>query len=341
MTDPAREKYEELSSMCIGCGRCLDVCPSHRYGGCDPVAVAEGDLKKVFDCVGCGACARVCEHTHPKDMMLAAYCIVIGKPIDPAFHDTGLARYPLENAPGLDLEPVWNGDDVYVMPGCTAKCDVPYVVYSASAAMKGIGVKACEVPEMTCCMYPIQFGIMTDDERRSYRDRMCERSKGKDLVMLCPGCAEITKRDGSQCEHIIEFLHRHLDDLPVFGNGLKVSLEPGCSALDFFDQMREVVEKMGFAWAGNEPGCCGKRSRKAAAPMMAERQKAAEDADIIVVGCPMCQSKYDAVQGGKPSVYITELVAAGTGDATSLQYHRISLGNRFQTAPHPRCRSSK
>ena len=327
--NPAVEKYEMLRKLCIGCGECLDVCPSYRHGGCDPVAVASGDVKMVFDCVGCGSCERVCEHTHPKQMMLAAYTIVLDRGIEPAFYDIGLARYPADDAPGIELEPVWSGDDVYVMPGCTAKCDVPFSVYATSAALKGMGIKATEIPDMTCCMYPVQFGIMTDDERRSYRTKMRGTAGDRDLVMMCPGCAEITKMDGSECEHIIEFLHRNLDRLPVFGNGRKVSLEPGCAAIIHLDKMREVVEKMGFTWVGNQPGCCGKRSRKVAAPLMSERQEAAKEADLIVVGCPLCLYKYDSVPDGKPVVYITELVAMGTGDDTSLRYHKLPVENRF------------
>ena len=51
----------------------------------------------------------------------------------------------------------------------------------------------------------------------------------------------------------------------------------------------------------------------------------AADADLVVVGCPMCQSKYDSVPGGKPVVYLTELVAAAFGDRRSLGCHTIPV----------------
>ena len=58
---------------------------------------------------------------------------------------------------------------------------------------------------------------------------------------------------------------------------------------------------------------------------MRERQEAASDADAIVVGCPMCQAKYDAFPEGKPVMYLAELVAAAFGDRTSLACHRIPV----------------
>ena len=53
-----------------------------------------------------------------------------------------------------------------------------------------------------------------------------------------------------------------------------------------------------------------------------------EDADIIVVGCPMCYTRYDAWPEGKPVVYIMELVAMAFGDTRSLGYHRIPVSTR-------------
>ena len=56
-----------------------------------------------------------------------------------------------------------------------------------------------------------------------------------------------------------------------------------------------------------------------------EKQKAAEDADVIVVGCPMCYTRYDSWPEGKPVVYIMELVAMAFGDRRSLGYHNIPV----------------
>ncbi len=284
-----------------------------------------GDDRAVFDCVGCGYCTEVCENLDPKEVMLAAYSIVTGMEVSEHFWNTGLSR-PLSDVPCRDeLPPKWSGDDVYVMPGCISKCLVPYLEYATSVAMTSIGVNATELPDFTCCMYPIQFGCMDDGERDGYRQRMGESAGGKDMVTLCAGCSEIMGKSGVDCMHILPFLHRYLDVLPRFDTPLKVSIEPGCAAREFRDEMKDIVERMGCTVVNPESGCCGKASRKAAVPLMAERQDAAGDADLIVVGCPMCQVKYDAFPGGKPVVYITELLAAAHGDKSSLRYHTIPV----------------
>ena len=320
-----RDNIDMYRRLCVECGRCREVCPSYRHGGCDPLAVMQGEYRRVFDCVGCGSCSRECEHTNPKIVMLAAYSIVLDTPVSQAFLDTGFSRYPDPEAPGADLEPVWDGDEVCVMPGCVAKCVVPYVEYAASSGLRGLGARACELPDFTCCMYPIQFGTMQDEERLSYLKRMGETAGGRRIVTLCGGCSEIMNRHGVECEHLIQFLHDRLDSLPRIEGKLKVSVEPGCAAIEYADMMTEIVERMGCETVGNEPGCCGKSSRNVARPLMDERQKAAGDADAIVVGCPMCQSKYDSVPEGKPVMHLAELLAAAYGDRTSLECHKIPV----------------
>lgn len=320
-----RDNIDALRSMCVGCGACREVCPSYARGGCDPLAVMEGDLRRVFGCIGCGYCSRACPELDPKIVMLAAYSAVLDQPVSQAFIDTGLSRYVDEKAPGRDLAPVWDGDDVYVMPGCVAKCEVPYVVYAASAALRGLGAGATELPDFTCCMYPTQFGSMDDDEREGYIRRMGETADGRPIVTLCGGCSEIMNRHGTSCEHLIPFIHRRLDDLPELGSHPRVCLEPGCSAIEHADKLRDIVKALGCEPVGNEPGCCGKNVRGIGPMLMAERQEDARDADLIVVGCPMCQRKYDAFPGGKPSVYVAELVAAAFGDDRSLGCHTIPV----------------
>ncbi len=321
-----RDNLDRFRSLCVGCGACTEACPSHRHGGCDPQAVMEGDLKKVFGCVGCGFCSRACEQgCEPKLVMLAAYSLLLNVPVSQAFLDTGLSRYVTEGAPGTDLEPVWTGDDVYVMPGCVAKCEVPYVEYAASAAMKGMGVRASELPDFKCCMYPIQFGTMDDEERKGYLIGMGETAGGRELVTLCGGCDEAFGMVGVESEHLIAFLHRRLSALPKVPVPLRVSVEPGCAAIGLSEDMLDVVRAMGCIPMGNEPGCCGKGNRNVGAPLMAERQEAAKDADVIVVGCPMCQKQYDSVPGGKPSMHIAELVAWACGDSESLRRHTIPV----------------
>ena len=320
-----RDNIDDYRRLCIDCGECRDVCPSYRLGGCDPLAVMKGDNSRVFGCIGCGNCSRACPETDPKIVMLAAYSIMLDRPVSQAFLDTGLSRYVSEEAPGLGLEPIWEGDDVYVMPGCVAKCEVPYVVYAASSALKGMGIRASELPEFTCCMYPIQFGGMDDDEREGYIRRMGETAGDRPLVTLCGGCSEIMNRHGTECQHLIPFLHARMDLLPRIDGDLKVSVEPGCTAIVYRDMMTEIVERLGCEPVGNEPGCCGKNVRDISTSLMRERQEAASEADVIVVGCPMCQAKYDAFPGGKPVMYLAELVAAAYGDRASLECHRIPV----------------
>ena len=320
-----RDNIDMYRRLCVECGTCRRVCPSYRHGGCDPLAVMLGDNSKVFDCVGCGNCTRACHHTNPKIVMLAAYSIMLDLPVSQAFLDTGYTRYPSDDAPGADLEPEWTGDNVYVMPGCVAKCVVPYVVYATSAALKGMGERASELPGFTCCMYPVQFGTMEDGERLGYIRRMGETAGDSEMVNLCGGCTEIMNRHGVDCGHLIPFLHARMDRLPKVGRPLRVSVEPGCAAIAHRDEMEEVLSRMGFVPVGNEPGCCGKNSRKVSKALMDERQEAARDADLIVTGCPMCQSKYDSVPGGKPAVYIAEVVAAAFGDRRSLGCHAIPV----------------
>lgn len=321
-----RDNIDEYRSRCIGCGACREVCPSHRHGGCDPQAVMEGDLRRVFGCVGCGMCSRACEQgCEPKLVMLAAYSLVLDVPVSQAFLDTGLSRYVSPDSPGADMDPPWTGDDVYVMPGCVAKCEVPYVEYAAASALGRMGIKAAELPGFTCCMYPIQFGGMDDDERKGYLLKMGETAGERPLVTLCGGCDEIMNRVGVGSEHIIGFLHDNIDRLPRFERIMRVAVEPGCAAIYYTDRMLEVLRAMNCEPIGNKPGCCGKGNRNVGAALMAERQGDAADADLIVVGCPMCQKQYDSVPGGKPSVHITELVAWAFGDTESLERHRIPV----------------
>lgn len=320
-----RDRIDEYRAKCIECGQCREVCPSYRHGGCDPLAVMLGDDKAVFDCVGCGECSRICPETDPKTVMLAAYSIVTGMEVSECFRETGLARPLREEASRTELPPGWTGDDVYVMPGCIVRCWNPHLEHSVPSAFGSFGVRCTEVPVFSCCMYPIQFGCMEDEDRDGYRTRMGDSTGGKPLVTMCAGCSEIMQRSGVGCEHMIVFLHRHLGELPRLDRKIRVSMEPGCSAKPFTEEMREVLEAMGCEVVNRTQGCCGKASRKVATALMSERQEAAEDADVIVVGCPMCYEKYDSFPGGKPVLYISELVALASGDDSTLKFHRIPV----------------
>ena len=320
-----RDHLNEYRNRCVECGKCRNVCPSYRNGGCDPLAVMKGDYSKVWDCVGCGNCTRACGFTDPKTVMLAVYSINIDRPVSQCFRETGMSR-PIEDLPArTEFPPEWTGDDLYVMPGCIVNCLAPHLESASASALRDMGVRASELPGHTCCMYPIQFGVMTDSEREDYRQRMAVNADGKGILTLCAGCSELMVRSEINCEHVIPFLHRNIGKLPKMERPLKVSVEPGCSSFENTSMMTEVVRALGCEPIGNTPGCCGKASRKVAAPLMTERQKAAEDADVIVVGCPMCYTRYDAWPEGKPVVYIMELVAMAFGDTRSLGYHRIPV----------------
>ena len=134
------------------------------------------------------------------------------------------------------------------------------------------------------------------------------------------GCPN--QRSSVPAEHMIRYLHDHIDALPKLDASLKVGIEPGCAAMDLRKEMREVVEAMGCEVVNTSMGCCGKNTT-VADPLMDEREAECAGADWIVVGCPMCQVKFDAYPDGIPSMHISELVAMAAGDTESLRHHRI------------------
>ena len=193
-----------------------------------------------------------------------------------------------------------------------------------SVALKAMGLKGRELPNNTCCMHPAQFREMTEMERRNVKKSMETNASGKGIVTLCGGCSEELQGSGIDAEHIIPFLHANIERLPRTSTPLRVALQPGCSAMPFKKQMAEVVDAMGYENINNQMGCCGK-STDVAGPLMDERMQECAGADIVVVGCPMCLVKYDALPEGKPVVHISELVAMAAGDRESLGFHSIQI----------------
>ena len=312
------DEIERLRTKCIGCGKCSKVCPSLKHGGIDPMEVMMGGEADMSTCISCGNCSAVCRRTDPMAVMQDIIALERDIHVSQAFRDTGYAMTPVEQVP----EPVWTGDDVMVMPGCVTKAKVPYVIYAASAAFGAMGTKAGELPGNTCCMHPTQFREMTEPERRSYRFEMGRTAGDRELVTLCAGCAQELQRSSVPAEHMIKYLHDHIDSLPRLDAPLKVGIEPGCAAMDLRKEMREVVEAMGCEVVNTSMGCCGKNTT-VAGPLMDEREAECAGADWIVVGCPMCQVKFDAYPDGIPSMHISELVAMAAGDTESLRHHRI------------------
>lgn len=312
------DEIERLRTKCIGCGKCSRVCPSLKHGGIDPMEVMMGGEADMSTCIGCGNCSAVCRRTDPMAVMQDLVALERDLHVSPAFRETGYAMRPVEQTP----EPVWTGDEVMVMPGCVTKAKVPYVIYAASVAFGAMGVRAGELPGNTCCMHPTQFREMTEMERRSYRTDMGRTAGDRPLVTLCAGCSQELQRSSVEAEHIIAFLHDRIGSLPRLASPIKVGIEPGCSAMDLRNEMREVVEAMGCEVVNTTMGCCGKNT-PVAGPLMEEREAECAGADWIIVGCPMCQVKFDSHPDGIPAMHIAELVAMATGDTESLRHHII------------------
>ncbi len=314
MVELGRE-VDRLRNTCIGCGRCSKVCPSFKHGGIDPAEVMMGGTADMSMCICCGNCSKICKRTDPARVMMDLIAIERDMHPSETFRTTGYVAPVPTDAPA----PEWTGDDLYVMPGCIAKCKVPYVVSAAASAFKSMGFAASELEENTCCLHPVQFRDMPEVERRSYRKRMHDSAHGKEIVTLCAGCSEEFIDSGIEADHIIRFLARNIDRLPRFDKPVKVGMEPGCAAEPFADDMRKVLEAMNCIIVNSTYGCCGKGT-PVAKPLMQERESECEGAEWIVVGCPMCQVKYDQY-GGIGSVHISELVAMAAGDDRSLGYH--------------------
>lgn len=316
--DSLPEHVVALGDRCIGCGECRKVCPSYRHGGCDPAAVMSGDHSSVTSCIGCGNCSRVCANTDPQTFMLYLINVVKGLKVPDSFVDTGYVMYPnTYDGP----EPGWSGDDVHVLPGCVVRCRARGIEYASAVVLNAMGFGCSELPGSTCCMYPAQLWDVPEDEREGIRHRMASNAGDAEIMSLCGGCEDLMSRSGIHIEHIIPFVHRNLGRFPRTAPlGLKVALEPGCTAAVYMDMLRELVVHMGCEVVGGSTGCCGKGS-KVSAPLMAERQAECSDADCIVVGCPMCFIKYDRHPDGRPVMHIAELLALALGDDTSLGYH--------------------
>ena len=319
-------EIERLRSRCVGCGRCVKVCPSFRHGGLNPMEVMQGGEGNLDTCIGCGCCSEACAHTNPAIVMKDLIARARGIHVSQVFRDTGYAMPPADDAP----EPGWTGDGVGIMPGCVVKAKVPYVNLATASALRAMGFGCRELPGNTCCMHPVQFREMTEDERVHYKRVMGDSAGGDVIVTLCGGCSDELIDADVPAEHIVQFLHRNLDRLPRFDSPVRVGLEPGCSVMKHADLMREVVEAMGCEIVNTTMGCCGKNT-PVSNPLMDEREQECKEADWIVVACPMCLVKFDAQPEGIPTVHVSELVAMAAGDRDSLGYHR----NRRQSEARP------
>jgi len=321
------DEIERLRQMCISCGKCSRACPSLKHGGLDPLEIMMGSEDGIELCIGCGTCSQVCHRTDPATVMKDLQCLMMGIHVSQTFLDTGYAMPSSDHPASKELVPPWTGDDVVIMPGCIVECKIPFIKYATAAGLGSMGIPSKELENNTCCMHPVQFREMHETERRQYKSAMGRTASGRTITTLCAGCSDELHGSGIDAEHIISLLHRNMDRLPRFDSPLKVALEPGCSAMPLKKQMEEIVVRTGCESVGKGMGCCGKNISLAKV-MMEEREKECRDADVIVVGCPMCFLKYDGQPGGKPVVHISELVAMAAGKTESLRYHSIPVRYR-------------
>lgn len=317
---------DSLISKCIQCGACDDVCPSKRHGGCIPSAIMAGDPVNLRACICCGRCTDVCPETDPKLVIMALKADMLNLRKPEQFDECGYVTTQCGPEMYEGLSEVPEGDDVYVMPGCVAKRRVPFVVYSARKALELIGKGNRELPGNKCCTHPLVFALEPEEEKELIMKEMGEASGGREAVTLCGSCTLELHRKGVEFPHISTYLAHHVSELRKLpGASLKVSVEPGCSTEHFYEDFCSVVRACGCEIVNKTCGCCGKGIPGVQEGLAVERQEESKDADVIVIGCPNCFTAYDKTEGGKPVLYLTELVCLAAGDSTTQRYHRIKL----------------
>ncbi|MCQ2078902.1 MAG: (Fe-S)-binding protein [archaeon] len=326
MDDEHRAMVESLMARCIRCGACDDACPSARHGGCIPSVIMGGGETNLRACICCGRCSDVCPETDPKLVMMALKADLIGAKVPERFHECGYVTTQCGSEMCEGLPEIDDGDDVYVVPGCVAKRRVPFVVYSARRALQLIGKGNRELPGNRCCTHPLVFSLESERSKEEIIRGMGESAEGRDTVTLCGSCTLEFARQGIDFPHICTYLAHHLDALRSLpGAGLRVSVEPGCSTEHYFDDFCAVVRACGCEIVNDTCGCCGKGIPGVQEGLAVERQRESEKADVIVIGCPNCLTAYDRTEGGKPVLYLTELVCLAAGESMTQRYHRIKL----------------
>lgn len=321
MSFEMQQEIDKIRRTCILCGRCTAVCPSFKHGGIDPMEIMAGGEEGLDQCIMCGNCQRICRRSDPFTVIRGLIYMQNSMSVSDTFKQTGFTRAP---AADRCIEASWEGDDVCVMLGCVVDGMAPFIEYAAAEAMKAVGVGAYRLPGEMCCLHPIQFLGMPEHEKRDIKIGMCDSAEGRDIVTLCAGCSEELQMISDGTKHIIEFLYGHLDDLPSFDRRIKVGMEPGCSAENLMKEMKAVLERMNCEIVNTTVGCCGKNA-PVNIRLMKEREEECADADIIVVGCPMCFIKYDSQENGIPVAHIAELVAMAAGKDGSMAFHRIGF----------------
>lgn len=319
-----RPDIYELISRCIGCGECVDVCTSHRHGGCNPLEVMRGDFSKAAGCIGCGYCNDACQFTIPKKVMMHAACMAGGLDVTEAYRSTGYNLPPADRS-GIPDPGYAESADSMLMPGCLANAFAPHLEYAAVKAL-GIAGVSVERYEGGCCTYPVTFRRLTDGERDAMKRRASASLNGRRLYTLCPGCNDEMGRSGCDSEHIFRILHDSLDvmrGLP--GIGLNVAVQPGCGLKASAREFREIAEACGCTVADVAQGCCGKAVPGVSGKVMSERQSEMDGLDAVIVGCPSCFVRYDSWDGGIPVLHVAELACLASGDRSILEHHKLPL----------------
>lgn len=318
MSDLSAE-IDHLRRTCINCGKCSAVCPSLKHGGFDPkemMVAGEGDVTL---CIQCGKCSQVCTRTDPFRVMRDSLALLKDQRPNDCYGATGFILPPAPSVP----DPGWDGKDVLVVPGCVVESRLPYLKYALRVAVDAVGKTSSELPGWSCCLRPSMFSLLGDIGRKPVRRRMATGAEGE-LVSLCGGCSEEFSRDGIGMEQVLLFFYRNIDRLPVSKVKLKVALEPGCTMDRYYKKMRAVVERMGFEVVNTSYGCCGSK-KPPLNTMMDEREEECSGADLVVLNCPYCMTKYDKYENGVPCVHLVELISLATGDTSTLQYHQIPV----------------
>lgn len=294
------------------------------------MSVMNGCEEDLDQCIICGTCSRVCPRTDPFTVMRDLVYIDRGMCLNEAFLKTGFNRFPAEDR---GVPPAWSGDDACVMLGCVVNAEAPFIEYAASRAMEAVGVRAMRLPGEICCLHPVMFMDMPETEKRARRTAMLSGAGGRRIVTLCGGCCEGLEAMDLKVSHIISFMHRRLDRLPAFPRRIRVGMEPGCSVDHLSGEFREVLEAMNCEIVNSTKGCCGKIA-PVRIPLMREREAECEGAEVIVVACPNCFTKFDGWDGGLPVVHLAELIATAAGHPESLACHSIPVPDLTRLRPY-------
>ena len=318
------DEIARLMQKCISCGKCTPQCPANKYSNHDPHEIMIGGETDVTNCVLCGICSQVCRRTDPFTVMRDLKALSLGLHVSDTYKETGLAMPRIEHPSRTELTDDYDGDDVYVMPGCVVECKAPYLRNASITAIKAVGKTCKELENSGCCLRPPQFREMQETDRHKKVADMTAQAKGKELITLCGGCTEALEEERIETSHMIQFLHANKDKLPKLEKSFKVALEPGCSCRSMKKEMEEVVKALGCEPVNNDMGCCGKATLLKD-QMMADREKECGNGCAIVVACPNCFLNYDQQPGGMPVLLLSELVAMAAGNTDTLKYHNIPV----------------